>query len=251
MTTSSPATVLNMATSSPFVVTSSENLTPDEIRNLLFNVDCSLEIPIDDFNENWWSLVTNIWTKWTSYKYIKRPQVIQTLVEKKAIKNYIPPAITSAVREYATKELDLEKTLIGDSNLTSDISQCISYLIEKGYKVKRYSIHQSSKGIVFAYPEQLKKLECYRWLTLIDSTHKTNRYDWCLFTLYIHDTYGCWDVGAYFFVSSESCKTVSQVLKIIRDSYCHWSPQYILSDQSSIEAKSKALHEPAREPKVL
>ncbi|PKK75857.1 hypothetical protein RhiirC2_735577 [Rhizophagus irregularis] len=115
---------------------------------------------------------------------IKHPQVIRTLVEKEAIKNYTPPVITSAVREYAMKELDLgtsvnelkrqevanikykihgpmEKTLIGDSNLTSDISQCISYLIEKGYKVERYSTYQSSKGIVFAHPEQLKKLECY------------------------------------------------------------------------------------------
>ncbi|CAB4374487.1 unnamed protein product [Rhizophagus irregularis] len=55
---------------SPFVVASSENLTPDEIRNLPFNVDCSLEIPIDDFNENWWPLITNIWTKWTSNKHV-------------------------------------------------------------------------------------------------------------------------------------------------------------------------------------
>ncbi|RGB36649.1 hypothetical protein C1646_813916, partial [Rhizophagus diaphanus] len=65
--TTFPATILNM---SPFVVASSENLTPDEIRSLLFNVDCSLEIPIDDFNENWWPLITNIWTKWTSYKHV-------------------------------------------------------------------------------------------------------------------------------------------------------------------------------------
>ncbi|PKY56916.1 hypothetical protein RhiirA4_477560, partial [Rhizophagus irregularis] len=128
------------------------NLTPDEIQNLLFNVDCSLEIPIDDFNENWWPLITNIWIKWISYKHvngdvwkvityclmkfqksnirqkenvpihyknpnhahlllkynrIKHPQVIQVLVKKKAIKNYTPPAITSAVRKYAMKELNL------------------------------------------------------------------------------------------------------------------------------------------------
>jgi hypothetical protein len=56
--------------------------------------------------------------------------------------------------------------------------------------------------------------------------------------LYICDTYGCWDVGAHFFMSSESCETISQALKIIRDSYCHWSPQYVLSDLSSIKAKS-------------
>jgi hypothetical protein len=107
---------------------------------------------------------------------IKCPQAIQTLVEKKAIKNYNPPAITLAVREYVTKELDLgtsvsklkrqevanikykirrsmKKTLISDSNLISDISQCMSYLIEKGYKVERFSTNQSSKGIIFAHSE--------------------------------------------------------------------------------------------------
>ena len=45
------------------------------------------------------------------------------------------------------------------------------------------------------------------WLTLIDSTHKTNQYDWHLFTLYVCDTntYGCWNVKA-------SCITANEVL---------------------------------------
>jgi len=50
------------------VDTSTANFTAKEKQNLLFNVNCSLEIPIDDFNENWWPLVTNIWTQWNSYK---------------------------------------------------------------------------------------------------------------------------------------------------------------------------------------
>ena len=56
--------------------------------------------------------------------------------------------------------------------------------------------------------------------------------------MYICDTYGCWDVSAYFFVSSENSDTILKALRIIRDSYCRWSPRYILLDQSSIEAKS-------------
>src|SRR3954468_19337231 len=149
---------------------------------------------------------------------IKHSQVIRSLVEKEAVKNYSPPAITSAIREYATIELSLsasvnelkrkevanikykicgsmESHLIGDSNLTSDISQSISYLIEKGYHAESYSVffafHKSTKGIVFAHSEQLKKLQHYEWLTLINSTHKTNKYDWRLFTLYVRDFYGC------------------------------------------------------------
>jgi len=78
------------------------------------------------------------------------------------------------------------------------------------------------------------------WLTLIDSTHKTNRYDWRLFTLYVRDirTYGCWNVDAHFFVSSEDADTVTEALVIIRNKCCRWSPRYILSDQNNIEAKS-------------
>jgi hypothetical protein len=193
---------------------------------------------------------------------MKRPKVIRSLVEIEAAKNYSPPAITSAIKEYATLELDLsecacelkrkevtnikykirgsaETRLIGNSNLKSDISDSVSYLTEQGYLVENYRVFQrSTKGIVFAHPEQLKKLECHEWLTLIDSTHKTNRYDWCLFTLYVRDTYGCWNVDAHFFVSSEDADTVAEALTIIRNKYCRWSPRYILSDHSNIEAKS-------------
>ena len=175
---------------------------------------------------------------------MKRPKVIRSLVEIEAAKNYSPPAITSAVKEYATLELGLgecvrelkckevtnikykirrpmETHLIGNSNLKLDISESVSYLTEQGYFVENYRNSQrSTKGVVFAHPEQLKKLERHGWLTLIDSTHKTNRYDWRLFTLYVRDTYGCWNVGAHFFVSSEDADTVAEALTIIRNKYC-------------------------------
>ncbi|CAB4375049.1 unnamed protein product [Rhizophagus irregularis] len=190
---------------------------------------------------------------------MKRPKVIRDLVEVEAAKNYSPLAITSAVKEYATLELNfgecarelkrkevtnikykvrgpMETHLVGNLNLRLDISESISYLNEQGYFIKNYRILQrSTKGFMFVHPEQLKKLERHGWLTLMDSTHKTNRYDWRLFTLYVRDTYGCWNVGAHFFVSSEDADTVSQALTIIRN-MCHWSPRYILSNHSNIKA---------------
>ncbi|GES79961.1 hypothetical protein GLOIN_2v1481403 [Rhizophagus clarus] len=192
---------------------------------------------MEDFNDKWWPLVLNIWTKWDS-----------SLVEIEADKNYSPPAITSAIKEYATLELGLgecarelrckevanikykvhgptEAHLIGNVDLRLDISESISFLTEQGYRVKSYRISQrSTKDIVFAHSEQLKKLERHRWLTLMDSTHKTNRYDWRLFTLYVRNTYRCWNVGAHFFVSSEDADTVAEALTIIRNKCYHWSP---------------------------
>ncbi|PKK59594.1 hypothetical protein RhiirC2_794627 [Rhizophagus irregularis] len=194
--------------SSPLIITSASNLTPDEKQNLLFDVDRALEIPMEVFNKKWWPL--------------KRPKAIRSLVEIEAAKNYSASTITSAVKKYATLELGLgepvrelkrkevanikykvrglaETYLIGNLNLKLDISDSISYLTEQG-------------GIVFAHPKQLKKLEYHGWLTLIDSTHKTNR--------------------------SEDADTVAEALIIICNKYCHWSPRYILSDLSNIEAKS-------------
>ena len=167
-------------------------------------------------------------------------------MEKEAVKNYSAPAITSAIKEFAPKlglgssasELKrkevanikykvrgpMEAHLTCNSGLRSDVSETVLFLIEKGYQVENYSVFYQSakttKGIVFAHPKQLEKLQHHGWLTLIDSTHKTNKYDWRLFTLYVRDTYGSWDVGTHFFVSNEDGNTVSEVLKIIR-SNCH------------------------------
>ncbi|GBB97743.1 hypothetical protein RclHR1_30590002 [Rhizophagus clarus] len=164
---------------------------------------------MEDFNDKWWPLVLNIWTKWDS-----------SLVEIEADKNYSPPAITSAIKEYATLELGLgecarelrckevanikykvhgptEAHLIGNVDLRLDISESISFLTEQGYRVKSYRISQrSTKDIVFAHSEQLKKLERHR----------------------------CWNVGAHFFVSSEDADTVAEALTIIRNKCYHWSP---------------------------
>ncbi len=138
---------------------------------------------------------------------IKQPKAIRNLVEIEAVKNYSPPVITSAVKEYATLKLGLgecahelkckevanikykvrgpmDTHLIGNPVLKLDISKSVSYLREHGYLVENYHVSQwSTKGFVFAHPDQLKKLERHGWLTLIDSTYKTNRYDWRLFTL--------------------------------------------------------------------
>ncbi|RHZ81196.1 hypothetical protein Glove_123g126 [Diversispora epigaea] len=197
----------------PSVVTSISNLKLDEKRNLLFDVNCSLEIPMENFDNNWWPLHRESISWIVSSKVvqverynnssnhthslievdrIKQSKAVRSLVEKEAVKNYSPPAITATVKEYATVKLDLgecvrelkckevtnikykvrgpmEVHLIGNSNLKLDIS-------ESGYQVENYRVPQrSTKGIVFAHPEQLKKLERHGWLTLIDSTHKTNR----------------------------------------------------------------------------
>ncbi|RHZ85314.1 hypothetical protein Glove_67g30 [Diversispora epigaea] len=168
-------------------------------------------------------------------RYNNTPDHTHTLIEsdclklmQEAIKNYPPVAIVKAVKEYANNELDLgesvkdlkrkevanikyklhgplETHLVGNIELESDILETISYL---------------------------KNQEYYY------STHKTNKHDWRLFTLYIRDSYNCWDVGAHFFVSNEDSDTIAEALKIIRNICKNWIPGYVLMDQSNIEANS-------------
>ncbi|GET56479.1 hypothetical protein GLOIN_2v1789307 [Rhizophagus irregularis DAOM 181602=DAOM 197198] len=212
---SSQSTVL--PASSPLIITSASNLTSDEKQNLLFDVDRALEIPMEVLTKSGGpsSNVVQVERHKNSPNHthslseidrLKRPKAIRSLVEIEAVKNYSAPTITSAVKEYATLELGLseparelkrkevanikykvrgpaETYLIGNPNLKLDISDSISYLTEQGYHIEKYCISQRS---------------------IRDSTHKTNRYDWRLFILYVRITYGCWNVDAHFFVSNHS-----------------------------------------------
>uniref|UniRef100_U9T134 FAR1 domain-containing protein n=1 Tax=Rhizophagus irregularis (strain DAOM 181602 / DAOM 197198 / MUCL 43194) TaxID=747089 RepID=U9T134_RHIID len=230
------------------------------LRNLLFNVEQPLELSIEEFDKEWWPLVSNIWTSFSHknnvngnlwevficrfnkpkksstrkeeisqekrrvtkirsanlcfakikvYRYaseqkvlierfkdspdhshtleesekLKRSQTVQNLVMQEAIKNYRPPEIVNAVKEYATEKLDLGE-----------------------------SVKELRRKEVTNIKYKLKNLEQHGWLTLIDSTHKTN--------------------------SKEDSVTIAEGLKIVRRFARHWSPRYFLSDQSNIESNS-------------
>ncbi|CAB4475264.1 unnamed protein product [Rhizophagus irregularis] len=195
-------------------------------------------------------------------KKLKCSEVVHELVMQEAVKNYRPPEIVSAVKEIATETLDLgecvkelrrkevtnikykvrgplDTHLVGDPKRKLDIREAISFLKNRGYLVERYEIPDlSTYGFIFMHPNHLKNLEQHGWLSLIDSTHKTNKYDCCLFTLYIRNSYGCWDVGAHFFVSKEDSETVATGLKAIRRFAHRWNPRYFLFDQSNIESNA-------------
>jgi len=47
-----------------------DNITPNEKRMRLFNVNEPIKLSIEEFEKNWWPLVTNIWTQYNSYKHV-------------------------------------------------------------------------------------------------------------------------------------------------------------------------------------
>lgn len=190
----------------------------------------------------------------------KRSKFIRDAVGHEAVKSYNPTSITKVIKEEIEKEhLDSGVThlkrqevaniklklvgpmnahLVGEGDLESDILSATKFLEGRGYQVERFSIAKSSEGFCFASMDQLESLARYGWLTLLDSTHNTNKHSWRLFTLYVRNGYGCWSVGAHFFVSREDSETVAEGLKTTRRFASRWNPRYMLCDQSSVEANS-------------
>ncbi|RIA97222.1 hypothetical protein C1645_814294 [Glomus cerebriforme] len=146
---SSQSTVILMSpASSPLIITSALNLIPDE--------------------------------------KLKWPKAIRSLVEIEVVKNYLPPTITSAVKEYVMLELGLgeltcelkrkevanikykvhgpaETHLVRNLNLKLDISESISYLTEQEYRIKNYCVSQrftrvTSTNSLESFHSKLKKI---------------------------------------------------------------------------------------------
>ena len=66
---------------------------------------------------------------------------------------------------------------------------------------------------------------------------KANKHGWRLFTLYVRDGYGCWDVGAHFFVSREDGDTVVEAIKIIRSNCRRWTFLWIIAISKLMQSK--------------
>ncbi|KAF9998378.1 hypothetical protein BGZ80_006797 [Entomortierella chlamydospora] len=191
---------------------------------------------------------------------VKRPQAVRQMMINEARKAYRPPAIVVAVKDLAAgqgleevnphisrKEVsNIQATvrsseltrLIGNADLEHDIHDALQKLRDMNYQVIRFDTDGDYEGFCFAGTWQLGKLGECGWLTLMDSTHKTNRYDWRLFTLYVRDSYGTWCIGAHFFFSGEDESVVTKGLRTIRQLQPKWEPRYILCDQSAIENRA-------------
>ena len=189
---------------------------------------------------------------------LKRPPATKQMIAAEAMKPYPPRQVATVVKELGkrsglsgpaecvtTKEVaNMQVKLLGpqtkhlfaEGSLQHDIESSIEFLSKKGYSCSRFSAMRNSyQGFVFAQPSQLEKLLHFGWLTLMDSTHNTNKWRWQLFTLYIRDGCGCWVVGAHFFLAGEDGKAIENGLAAIRQLVPTWQPRYMLIDQSSIE----------------
>ena len=91
------------------------------------------------------------------------------------------------------------------------------------------------QGFAFATEANLQVLRKSGVLVIMDSTHKTNKHNWKLYTLIMRNTFGSWLPGGHFFVSGEEQHIVSKGLQVLKRWASSWQPRYFLIDQSAIE----------------
>ncbi|KAI9092132.1 hypothetical protein DFS34DRAFT_633826 [Phlyctochytrium arcticum] len=130
------------------------------------------------------------------------------------------------------------------SSLDEDVSQAILDLQGAGYEVKRFLIASDEgnvpEGFAFATARGLETLVSSSYLVQLDSTHKTNIYDWRLFTVMVRDKHDSWIPAGQFYTSVENACAVNGGLQTLRDmvsagGFGTWQPRYFLIDQSHVE----------------
>ncbi|CAG8693104.1 1624_t:CDS:2, partial [Cetraspora pellucida] len=230
----------------------SETFISDQKCALLFNINESLEIPMQEFDNKYYRELVNDrrktkvrppklcfakirrshyilekkirvehCTNSPNYTHIleesnklKHSQAIWSLVKEEVLKNYQLPEIINAIKELITKELGLDTNV---KELQYIEVTNIKYKVHgslKTYLIDNSKFELNLSDIISFFKQQGYYVKHFK-LTLIDFTHQMNWYDYSLFTLYIRNKYGCWETGAHFF-----------------------KPKYFLADQSNIKENS-------------
>lgn len=185
---------------------------------------------------------------------IKRPSKLTDFLEEEAKKGYSAPAIKEAAidqfkdQEMGTGFLKLESVLnaqhkvrgglnapyIGAINLEEDINQSLKWLQYEGYQTEQFE-EPEYRGFALANQDNLDALQNSGHLVIMDSTHKTNKHGWKLYTVLVRDSFNSWLPGGHFFVSTDEQNIVAKGLRVLKQWANTWRPRYFLIDQSAIE----------------
>ena len=166
----------------------------------------------------------------------KTPSAIVGFVETEATKGYRATAIRdAAMKEFEEKAVGVEfmKTkqvhnlqrkvhggldvpFIGENSVSADLKSTMEWLSSNDYMIEGFT-SAAYQGFAFATEANLQVLRKSGVLAIMDSTHKTNKHNWKLYTLIMRNTFGSWLPGGHFIVSSEEQHIVSKAFKFSSD----------------------------------
>jgi hypothetical protein len=109
----------------------------------------------------------------------------------------------------------LDVPFIGADDLVEDLKESLEWLQSKNYKTENFEAPEY-QGFAFANEENMEALRKSGHVVIMDSTHKTNKHSWKLYTVLVRDAYGSWLPGGHFFVSGEEQVIVSKGLQVLK-----------------------------------
>ena len=155
----------------------------------------------------------------------------------------------NVAREYL-KANQSQRRLGAKEDWQDQVDSAMHYLQgQEGWKYQQISAvrqldEEVSNGLVFACEDRIQTLCRRGYLTLLDSTHCTNKLGWFLFTLVVRDEQGSYIPCAHFLSSHEDGDIISAALKVIREwtgGPAGWKLHYILTDDSAAEQRGVRL----------
>ena len=131
-------------------------LTPDQKCVILFNINQPLEIPLPEFNNKWWPLVTNIWTTF-NYKYHVNGDSWKTYI------CHFNKYKQSSTRKEGIPSEKCRKLIIWPANLCFAKIKVTQFVAEQKIWVERY--HDSPDHThILEDSERLKRSQAIRTL---------------------------------------------------------------------------------------
>lgn len=185
---------------------------------------------------------------------LKNPGRITQFIQEEAAKGYSAPAIKVATAEHFNDRQigieflnskgvlniqrkvhgGLEAPFIGAGDVLQDLKESLEWLKSNDYLIECFE-EGGYQGFAFATKENLDVLRKSGHFVIMDSTHKTNRHGWKLYTVITRNSFGAWLPGGHFLVSGEEQTIVAKGLLVLKRWARVWVPRYFIIDLSAIE----------------
>ena len=94
----------------------------------------------------------------------------------------------------------------------------------------------NSEGVMFELSDQIRKLWCYKHLTILNFTHCINALRWYLYTMMIQNKFKSWISAVHLLFAHENSDILKRALQQLK-TWCikEWNLCYMLTDDSAAE----------------
>lgn len=186
---------------------------------------------------------------------VKVPGIIKKFAKEEARKGYQPAAIKNVIKQsdlpgnlYITSQMvrNSKIAVMGDENNPfghesteiRDLASAIEYLSTNNDIFSFKTISDAEKevvGIVWVHKKVKDSMEKAGSLVQMDTTFKTNFFEWRLLNVVFRDFCGVWLPGFHMLMKHENSATIRKGLEIAKELLPKWKPYYFIVDNSAIE----------------